>query len=384
MSGIPTISIDLARKRLERFRGLMDDCGAAVGILHDHTAIRHLTGAASIPEWPAAVVISSDEAVAISWTPGEQSLAVDRQIVLPGIQRDRPVDHLAELSAALRPILREAATGRSRAALDLARAPGWLWILLGQLNLSDRLVDVGQDLIALRRRKDPDELAIIRFNVELAEIGYTAAAGVIYPGVTEIDVYDAMSAAVNRRAGTSVPLGGDFACGPGGGTRGGPPTGRMLEEGDAYVIDFWPHLGHYYADMCRPFPVGRASRELQGAMELVSEGIRVAESLIKPGVPVKEVDSAVRKVLARRADLGGGNYFHLTGHGLGLEAHEAPWLAGKSDDTFQLGDVITVEPGFYADCLRGGVRIEDNYLVVDEGIEILSRFPRVLDERGGS
>jgi len=384
MSDIPTISIDMARKRLQRFREVVDSHGAAVGILHDHVAMRHLTGAAPIPEWPGAVAVTSEEAVAVFFASSEQQAAVDRQIVLPGTRRDRPVDHFAELSAALRPILEEAVRGGPRVALDLARAPGWLCILLTELGMRDRVVDVGQDLIALRRRKDPDEQAIIRYNVELAETGYSAASAAIRPGATEIDVYDAMSAALNRRAGTSVSMGGDFGCGPGGGSRGGPPTGRVLEEGDSYVIDFWPHLQHYYADMCRCFPVGRSSRELRDAMELATEGLRTAESLIKPGAPIRQVDAAVRKVLARRADLGGGDYFHLTGHGLGLETHEAPWLASKNDDTFVVGEVIAVEPGLYADCLKGGVRIEDNYVVVDDGVENLSSFPRVLDERGES
>lgn len=371
----PAVSLEAARGRLNRFRAALERRGAVVALLHDPIAIRHLTGAASGGDWPAALVVSERDAIVVLFAGGEQPAAVDRQVVLRGTRPDHPVRHLAELADAVRPILREVAGRGATIAVDRMSAPGWVWRALEELVAG--VADVGGDLVALRRRKDADELAIIRYNVALAEAAYAAAAEVIRPGSTELEVYGAMSDATARAAGTSAPMGGDFASGPDGGSRGGPPTRRVLREGDSYVIDFWPHLGFYHADMCRTFPVGSPGRELGDAMELVVEGMRAAEAIIGPGVRVSSVDEGVRRVLARRPDLGGGGYFHLTGHGIGLEAHEAPWLASEADEVFQVGDVVAVEPGLYAESLNGGVRIEDNYLVVEGGVENLCRFPRL-------
>lgn len=377
----PTISPDMVSRRLTRFREAIDRRGVAAAVLHDPVTIRHLTGAASAHGWPSAVVLSKTEAVGIFFASGEQPAEVDRQIVLKGTRPDRAVHHLAELSEVTFPILQRASDGRAPLGLDAASAPGWLWTLLSQLGIQDRVINLGDEVADLRRCKDPDELAVIRYNVRLAEAGYEAALQTIRPGGTELDVYQAMSEAVNSLAGTSVPMGGDFASGPGGGSRGGSPTRRVLADGDSYVIDFWPHLGDYYADMCRTFTVGEPGPALQDAIELAVEGLRTAESIIKPGVAVAEVDAAVRNVLDRRPDLGGGAYFHPTGHGIGLAPHEAPWLSGENDETFRLGDVIAVEPGLYAESLNGGVRIEDNYLVVEGGVENLCSFPRVMGQR---
>ena len=92
-------------------------------------------------------------------------------------------------------------------------------------------------------------------------------------------------------------------------------------------------------------------------------------------MPVVELD---RALMAHQSawDAGAGDYFHLTGHGIGLRPHEAPWIATDGDEVFAVGDVLAIEPAIYADDLRGGVRIEDNYVVEAHGLRRLSRLDR--------
>jgi len=368
--------LEAARDRLSRVRAWLRGEHVTAAVLHDPAVVRSLTAVTSPHGWPAALVVTEGRTVAVLFGRDEQPAAVDEQILLAGIRRDGPVVHTREIASAVKTIIAKAAM-RGPVAVDVASAPGWLWRLLEDLGAREGVVDAGPELIRLRRHKGPDELAVIRMNIRLAESAYRAAARTIRPDVTELDVYWAMTRAMEEIAGTAVPFGGDFSAGPGGGTRGGPPSARVLEDGDAYVIDLFPSLGGYHGDMCRTFPVGRIRPALAQAVALVDEAIGRAESIIKPGVRTALVDDAVRQVLGRRPDLGGGGYFHMTGHGIGIAAHEAPWLGATSEEAFTIGDVVAIEPGLYADALKGGVRIEDCYVVVEDGLENLCALPRI-------
>lgn len=374
------ISVSWARKRLERLREVMAASEIPVVVLHEPFAVRHTVGAMSAHSWPSTVVVTSDRAEGVFFAVAEQEAAVDEQIVLRGIRTNRPVDHAAELSSAVWPLLARALDGTATniVGIELETSPHWLAQLFDRLPNRPRLVDMSRELTLLRRPKDPDELSVIRLNVAICEAAYEAAQDVIRPGITELDVFGAIRSAAEEVGGTAVPLGGDFAAGPGAGERGGPPTRRVLEEGDSFVIDIWPSLGGYWADMARTYSVGKASHDLKMAIELTNQALDVGASMLAPGVRAADVDHAMRGFLEEHRALGGGNYFNLSGHGLGLAPHEAPWILSDSEDTIEVGDVVTLEPGLYGESLRGGVRTEDNYLVLENGIENLCSFPRFL------
>jgi Xaa-Pro dipeptidase len=260
-------------------------------------------------------------------------------------------------------------------AVEKATLPVWLADVIAGVTATRR--EDGTHLLrAMRRSKDAVEQRSIRANVRIAEAGYMAAKEVIGPGRTELDVYQAMRKACEDVAGTSVPLGGDFAAGPGGGVRGGPPSTRALVSGESYVIDLWPSLGGYWADLCRTYPIGAPIGSLARAVGALCDALDEAERLIGPGVVARDVDQAVRGVLARHQEFANSGHLHISGHGIGLEAHESPWLVGDSDDVLVAGDVIAVEPGLYSDDLAGGARVEDDYLVTTTGCERLSTLGR--------
>jgi Xaa-Pro aminopeptidase len=371
LSTCPELSPEGCARRLARLREAVRGLGAGAAILHEPDVIRWAIGATSPHGWPAALVVTPDEAVALLFGQSEPASIASRLVMMRGIRRDRAVRHNAELAAAAAPWL-AALRGRP-VAIDRFGAPGW--IVAGLAAEGAAIVDVAPELIRLRRRKDPDELAVIAHNVAIADLALGAAGAAIRSGVTELDVYHAMIDAVEGAAGTSVDFGGDFMAGPGGGETGGRPTMRVLEAGDAYVVDYFPFRGGYWGDMCRTYPIGDPSPRLRDALRVTSAALDLAETIVRPGVPVVELDRALRAHQSAW-DARAGDYFHLTGHGIGLRPHEAPWIATDGDEVFAVGDVLAIEPAVYADDLRGGVRIEDNYVVEAHGLRRLSQLDR--------
>ena len=113
------------------------------------------------------------------------------------------------------------------------------------------------------------------------------------------------------------------------------------------------------------------------AWEIVSQAVRLGESLIKPGVEARRVYRGVKEFLDSH-ELSQKSFWHHAGHGIGHHGHEAPRIIPGSDDIFEVGDVIALEPGIYGEELQGGIRLEDNYVVREHGLENLFDFPREL------
>jgi Xaa-Pro aminopeptidase len=229
-------------------------------------------------------------------------------------------------------------------------------------------------LLKLRKRKDDDEIASIRESLKCCAVAYRAARETIAPGRTEIDVYNAMASAVYREAGTTITFAGDFACGERGIKEGGPPTPRVIQQGDLYILDIFPAVKLYAADTCRTFAVSRPTDAQYSAWELVMEAVRKAEDLVRTGVPARDVYQEIKSFLDGHA-LTEKSFWHHLGHGIGHRGHEAPRLIPGSDDVFEEGDVFTLEPGVYAKPLHGGIRLEDNYVLRANGSEDLFDFP---------
>lgn len=231
------------------------------------------------------------------------------------------------------------------------------------------LVDIEHELFTLRRRKDPDELNCIRFAIAATEAMYEQAREVIRPGVNELEVFNQLQAAAVETLG-EVPTanGNDFACG----VPGGPARNRAIEDGELYILDLGPAYRGYYADNCRAIAVnGEPTALQQQAWRQIAEVFPMIEQSVRPGVSCREI---YQKVWDRMEEFLPGGFSHHLGHGIGLYPHEAPHLNPNWDDRFEEGDVFTVEPGLYSDELRGGIRLENNYRVTSDGVELLTDF----------
>jgi Xaa-Pro dipeptidase len=236
-------------------------------------------------------------------------------------------------------------------------------------------VDIEPTLYRLRRRKDPDELARIRKAIAGTGKMYELARQIIEPGITEIAVFNRLQAAAVEEFGEMMTgTGNDYQCG----ARGGPPrNNRRAADGELYILDLGPAFRGYFADNSRAFAVNRKpTDEQQTAWQYVMQVFQHVEATVKPGKNCQELFREAQAILDQAPV---GVFNHHLGHGIGLFPHEAPHLNPHWNDTFEVGDVFTCEPGLYDEKqLRAGMRIENDYVVTQSGVENLSPFPMGL------
>jgi Xaa-Pro aminopeptidase len=217
--------------------------------------------------------------------------------------------------------------------------------------------------------KDPDELALIREAVVLGGTLYDTALQAIRPGIREVEVAASMEQAARRGGADAMSFETIIAAGE----RSALPHGRAsmaeIPSQGFVVCDFGVILHGYCSDRTRTVWVGRHSAEPRRVYAAVLEAQLAAIAAVRPGATAGEVDRAARNVLKSH---GLGKYFtHSTGHGVGLEIHEAPRLARSEQEVLRPGMVITVEPGAYLPG-KWGVRIEDMVVVTEQGCEVLA------------
>jgi Xaa-Pro aminopeptidase len=188
--------------------------------------------------------------------------------------------------------------------------------------------------------------------------------------MSELDVYCGVNTACIGAAGHAVIVYGDFAVSPGPERRGGPPTGRVLEPGDMLILDYSVVIGGYRGDFTNTLVVGREPRpDQQRLYDLCCQAMAAGEKELRSGSLCRTVYDAVRDIFARA---GVAEHFpHHAGHGLGLTHPEAPYFVRQANETLLAGDVVTLEPGLYIPGV-GGIRIEHNYLIREDGYERLS------------
>ena len=237
--------------------------------------------------------------------------------------------------------------------------------------LPSRLRLKNASLLVERARmvKDEDELALIRAAVNLGAKLFDRALEVVRPGVKESDVAAEMEYAARRAGAEEMSFPTIIASGPRSALPHGRASDQPIKPGGFVVCDFGVILGGYCSDQTRTVWVGGVSEDARTAYEAVLEAQLAAIAAVRPGASVGEVDGAARKVLRKRRL---GRYFtHSTGHGVGLEIHEAPRVAAGQKAILQPGMVITIEPGVYFPG-KWGVRIEDMVTVTARGCDVLT------------
>jgi len=236
-------------------------------------------------------------------------------------------------------------------------------------------VDAGRIFTKLRMIKDNAELEYMEKAASLCDLGVDVARRELRPGVTGVEVAREIDETLKARGAEAVGI--SLAIGPDTAVPHARTTGNAAQEGSLAWLDLTVCVGGYWGDITRTFAVGAISKELEEIYRVVLMAQEKARLHARVGMTGKEVDALAREVIESK---GYGDYFiHRTGHGLGLEVHEDPYIVASNDEPLPEGSVFTVEPGIYLPG-KGGVRIEDDIVLTQEGPRSLTLYPRNLLE----
>ena len=237
-------------------------------------------------------------------------------------------------------------------------------------------VDATAGLVeGLRRTKDEGELAALRDAAAATDAAFGALGRLLEAAATEDDLAWGLVAEMRRHGGDRADWEVIVAAGAGASV---PhyETGRVALERGLLLLDYGCVVEGYHSDMSRTVWLeGAPDPRLERVHRVVLEAEQAGVAAARPGVTAHDVDEAVRAVLRREGYE--EQFLHSTGHGVGLEIHEEPWLRRGNQDPLRVGDVVTVEPGVYLPG-EGGVRIEDMVLVTEEGPVVLTGSAREL------
>lgn len=232
---------------------------------------------------------------------------------------------------------------------------------------------------ALRQAKDQDEVAAMQKAVNIAQQAIENLLPRIQIGQSEKQIAAMLLEELMDAGSQAIPFGPIVSAGPNGASPHAVPTERPIQAGDLLVIDWGATFNDYPSDITRTFAVGEISGDLKRVYETVRQANEAGRSAARLGASGRDVDRAARGVIDKA---GYGDYFiHRTGHGLGLEGHEPPYIMEGSGEPLVLGAVFTVEPGIYLP-ERAGVRIEDDIVIDADGARSLTSFPRELIKVG--
>lgn len=236
--------------------------------------------------------------------------------------------------------------------------------------------DAASALAQLRLRKDAAEIGKMRQAVKIAEAALEAAIPLIKIGMTEKELAGELVIQLFKHGSEpEMPFAPIVSAGPNSANPHASPSDRKLERGDLLVVDWGAAFDGYISDLTRTFAVGEVDAEYAKIHQTVQEANAAGRAAVKPGIPCAAVDKAARSVIEAA---GYGQFFtHRTGHGIGMEGHEEPYMRGDNMQVLETGMAFTVEPGIYLPN-RNGVRIEDNVIVSADGADVLSSMPREM------
>jgi Xaa-Pro aminopeptidase len=229
----------------------------------------------------------------------------------------------------------------------------------------------------VRAVKDAEEIAKLRRSATIADRGLEALTAETWIGRSERELAWRLRELLHAHGADELSFDSIVASGENGAKPHGHPTDKIVERGTLVTVDWGVRVDGYCSDCTRTFSTGRLPDRLREAYDVCLEAQQRACANIKAGLTGVEADALARDPIT---DAGfGENFGHGLGHGVGLAIHEAPRLSTESTDTLVAGQCVTIEPGIYLPGV-GGVRIEDLAIVRDDGVDLLTSFPKELIE----
>jgi Xaa-Pro aminopeptidase len=365
----------MADARLQRY---LDACGADALVTADPGLVRMLTGHATevgfgpSPFQLPALVVAAGDATAQLVCSADEAPAGEHVHVYEGFTT-APLDPIGGASAALAAAMAAAGVTAARTLVDGASVPAALMAVLAEARPAPTA-----GLALLPAIKTPAEVDAVEAALRLCEAGHDAARAATRAGATELDLWAAVTAAIERAAGARTTVIADLVSGPRTEETGGPPVARTLAAGDLVICDLVPRLDGIWGDSCAAWALGEpppAAVEMHAAAE---RALRAGQAALRPGARAGDVDRGVRAEI----EAAGHSYPHHTGHGVGFHWHEEPRIVPGGATVLEPGMVVALEPGAYRDGL--GVRLEQVSVITADGSRVLSRHPLDLAARAGA
>lgn len=239
-----------------------------------------------------------------------------------------------------------------------------------------RLIEVRDKLLDQRAVKQPGEIAAIRKALAIQQQAYRETLEFVTPGMTEAEVAAYLEYRMRALGADGPSFPTIVAAGGNAALPHAVPGRAKIRQGGIVLIDWGAKWGGYCSDLTRVVAMGEMPAAMREVYRVVLDAQLAAIDAIKPGAKLKDIDAVARRVITGAGY--GKRFGHSLGHGIGLDIHEHPTLAQRSDGELEPGQVVTVEPGVYLPGV-GGVRIEDDVLVTARGGEVLSDLPKSLE-----
>jgi Xaa-Pro aminopeptidase len=364
--------------RLDRLRAAFDAHEVDALVVTTLANVRYLTGFTG-----SAGVLAVTRDAAVLTTDGRYRTQSAEQVERAGAAAtlDIVIGPVAAQRQAVADLVGRAGTGAAGATATSIRigleADGVTWSgqrTWAELVGTDALVPTSNAVEALREKKDAAEIARMERAAAIADAALFEVLPLMSQGVTEEHFALELDTAMRRGGAEGTAFDTIVAAGENSAKPHHRPGGRRIAAGDPVVVDFGATFEGYRSDMTRTFCVGEDPEgELARIFEVVRTSQAAGAAAVRPGISAKEVDDVCRQIIS---DAGWADRFeHGTGHGVGLDIHEAPTVSQLGTAILAPGFVVTVEPGVYVPG-HGGVRVEDTLVVTDDGARPLTRFTK--------
>ncbi len=364
MATQPTLDLQQCRHRQSRLLSEMSSRGVEQLLVTRSDSITWLTGIYLGPLLEVAALLDAD---------GSLTLCLPARKAETPVAADRVVTYKAKWLSTMRNDQAEACANALLAELSPRATLGAEFSKFNQHAAaiwSGNWVDFEPTIWQLRRHKQADELAMLAFANEANRQMYERAREIVSPGLNELDLYSELyRVTVDALGEPPTYFGQDFRCA----ARGGAPRDRACQAGELWILDLGVGYRGYYSDNARTIAVGgEPSSAQQQAWQQLAAVFPVVEQFAKPGASCKQLYETVLEQLKPAEPW---LFNHHLGHGVGLAPHEGPHLNPNWDDTFAEGDFFTAEPGLYHEDLKAGIRLEQNYAVTTDGVELVTDWP---------
>ena len=358
--------------RQNRFRARLAEQRIDAAVFMDFRDVYYFTGKLLPDTFPVFMLLETDGGCWVVSHTGDGVSCVDDWIAYEWHQLDTlNFDLMRQLNSVVKLKLQDTAHVK-RLGIQFESVSSLLQQTVDSALHPSESIPIDGSLSEVQRRKDPDELKMLRWSVEVNLASYDAAQAILRSGINELEVLAESQRGAMLKAGERVFHDGDYQCGE----RHGPARNRPIARGELYILDGHTCCRGYWSDLARTFIVDSEPTDLQQSIfDHIATVQDAVPSLLKPGARGTEIWRALDEQIREHPALADSGLVHHAGHGIGIRMHEPPDLNRDREGILNVGDAVCLEPGGYTQEARLGARIENTYLITASGAENLSKYP---------